>query len=112
MQVEVGIGRIEASLGGLHAHLVPAAHLARINTSAYDELLGRTYAEIERLNVRFGHSVRYGAMTRNGRGETVGGIVLMLALGTIAKAGGATAAPGTPAVPDPWAAATARDGAA
>jgi heavy metal efflux system protein len=29
-------------------------------------------------DVRFGHSVRYGAMTRNGRGETVGGIVLML----------------------------------
>ncbi|WP_081910858.1 efflux RND transporter permease subunit [Hymenobacter sp. APR13] len=29
-------------------------------------------------DVRFGHSVRYGAMTRNGQGETVGGIVLML----------------------------------
>ena len=29
-------------------------------------------------DVRFGHSVRYGAMTRNGEGETVGGIVLML----------------------------------
>ena len=29
-------------------------------------------------NVRFGHTMRYGAMTRNGRGETVGGIVLML----------------------------------
>ena len=29
-------------------------------------------------DVRFGHSARYGAMTRNGRGETVGGIVLML----------------------------------
>ncbi|WP_210517779.1 CusA/CzcA family heavy metal efflux RND transporter [Hymenobacter terricola] len=29
-------------------------------------------------DVRFGHSVRYGAMTRNGHGETVGGIVLML----------------------------------
>jgi cobalt-zinc-cadmium resistance protein CzcA len=28
--------------------------------------------------VRFGHSMRYGAMTRNGAGETVGGIVLML----------------------------------
>ncbi len=28
--------------------------------------------------LRFGHAVRYGAMTRNGRGETVGGIVLML----------------------------------
>ncbi len=28
--------------------------------------------------VRFGHSVRYGALTRNGRGEAVGGIVLML----------------------------------
>lgn len=28
--------------------------------------------------VRMGHAVRYGAMTRNGRGETVGGIVLML----------------------------------
>ena len=28
--------------------------------------------------VRFGHAVRYGAMTRNGRGEAVGGIVLML----------------------------------
>ncbi|WP_375437704.1 CusA/CzcA family heavy metal efflux RND transporter [uncultured Hymenobacter sp.] len=28
--------------------------------------------------VRFGHSVRYGAMTRNGQGETAGGIVLML----------------------------------
>ncbi|TGD78807.1 CusA/CzcA family heavy metal efflux RND transporter [Hymenobacter wooponensis] len=28
--------------------------------------------------VRFGHSMRYGAMTRNGGGETVGGIVLML----------------------------------
>ncbi|MBX0292022.1 CusA/CzcA family heavy metal efflux RND transporter [Hymenobacter sp. HSC-4F20] len=28
--------------------------------------------------VRFGHSVRYGAMTFNGKGETVGGIVLML----------------------------------
>ncbi|WP_426490683.1 efflux RND transporter permease subunit [Hymenobacter sp. 102] len=36
-------------------------------------LLVRDVAE-----VRFGHSVRYGAMTRNGRGETVGGIVLML----------------------------------
>ncbi len=28
--------------------------------------------------VRFGHATRYGAMTRDGRGETVGGIVLML----------------------------------
>ncbi|RYY09493.1 MAG: efflux RND transporter permease subunit, partial [Cytophagaceae bacterium] len=28
--------------------------------------------------VRMGHAVRYGAMTRNGEGETVGGIVLML----------------------------------
>ena len=28
--------------------------------------------------VRFGHATRYGAMTRNGQGETVGGIVLML----------------------------------
>ncbi|QKG56348.1 CusA/CzcA family heavy metal efflux RND transporter [Hymenobacter sp. BRD128] len=28
--------------------------------------------------VRYGHAVRYGAMTRNGHGETVGGIVLML----------------------------------
>ncbi len=28
--------------------------------------------------VRFGHSVRYGAMTRNGQGEVVGGIVMML----------------------------------
>ncbi|GAA4498624.1 hypothetical protein GCM10023172_15950 [Hymenobacter ginsengisoli] len=28
--------------------------------------------------VRYGHAVRYGAMTRNGQGETVGGIVLML----------------------------------
>jgi len=29
-------------------------------------------------NVRFGHAVRYGAMTRNGQGEVVGGIVMML----------------------------------
>lgn len=29
-------------------------------------------------SVRYGHAVRYGAMTRNGQGETVGGIVLML----------------------------------
>ena len=29
-------------------------------------------------DVRFGHTMRYGAMTRNGHGETVGGIVLML----------------------------------
>lgn len=29
-------------------------------------------------NVRLGHAVRYGAMTRNGNGEVVGGIVLML----------------------------------
>ncbi|WP_240743344.1 CusA/CzcA family heavy metal efflux RND transporter [Ilyomonas limi] len=29
-------------------------------------------------NVRFGHSVRYGAMTRNGQSEVVGGIVMML----------------------------------
>lgn len=28
--------------------------------------------------VRMGHAVRYGAMTRNGAGETVGGVVLML----------------------------------
>ncbi|MEO8589761.1 MAG: CusA/CzcA family heavy metal efflux RND transporter [Flavobacteriales bacterium] len=28
--------------------------------------------------VRFGHAVRYGAMTRNGQGEAVGGVVLML----------------------------------
>jgi cobalt-zinc-cadmium resistance protein CzcA len=28
--------------------------------------------------VRMGHAVRYGAMTRNGEGETVGGVVLML----------------------------------
>ena len=28
--------------------------------------------------VRFGHAVRYGAMTRDGGGETVGGVVLML----------------------------------
>jgi cobalt-zinc-cadmium resistance protein CzcA len=36
-------------------------------------LLVRDVAE-----VRFGHAVRYGALTRDGRGETVGGIVLML----------------------------------
>ncbi|OUJ70867.1 CusA/CzcA family heavy metal efflux RND transporter [Hymenobacter crusticola] len=36
-------------------------------------LLVRDVAE-----VRYGHAVRYGAMTRNGGGETVGGIVLML----------------------------------
>ena len=36
-------------------------------------LLVRDVAE-----VRFGHAVRFGAMTRNGKGETVGGIVLML----------------------------------
>lgn len=29
-------------------------------------------------NVQFGHAVRYGAMTRNGEGEAVGGIVLLL----------------------------------
>ncbi len=29
-------------------------------------------------NVRFGNAVRYGAMTRNGQGEVVGGIVMML----------------------------------
>jgi heavy metal efflux system protein len=29
-------------------------------------------------NVQFGHSVRYGAMTQNGNGEVVGGIVMML----------------------------------
>lgn len=29
-------------------------------------------------NVQFGHAVRYGAMTRNGEGEVVGGIVMML----------------------------------
>lgn len=29
-------------------------------------------------NVQFGHAVRYGALTRNGEGETVGGIVMML----------------------------------
>jgi len=29
-------------------------------------------------DVRFGHAVRYGAMTRNGEGEVVGGIVMML----------------------------------
>jgi len=29
-------------------------------------------------NVRFGHPVRYGAMTKDGKGETVGGITLML----------------------------------
>jgi cobalt-zinc-cadmium resistance protein CzcA len=28
--------------------------------------------------VRMGHAVRYGALTRNGQGETVGGVVLML----------------------------------
>jgi heavy metal efflux system protein len=28
--------------------------------------------------VKFGHAVRYGAMTRNGEGETVGGVVLLL----------------------------------
>ena len=28
--------------------------------------------------VRFGHAVRYGALTHDGRGETVGGVVLML----------------------------------
>ncbi|MBK9534164.1 MAG: CusA/CzcA family heavy metal efflux RND transporter [Flavobacteriales bacterium] len=28
--------------------------------------------------VRFGHAVRYGALTRNGEGEAVGGVVLML----------------------------------
>ena len=28
--------------------------------------------------VKFGHAVRYGAMTRNGEGEAVGGVVLML----------------------------------
>jgi len=29
-------------------------------------------------NIRFGHAVRYGAMTRNGESEVVGGIVMML----------------------------------
>jgi cobalt-zinc-cadmium resistance protein CzcA len=29
-------------------------------------------------NVRFGNAIRYGAMTRNGEGEVVGGIVMML----------------------------------
>ena len=29
-------------------------------------------------NVKFGHAVRYGALTRNGEGEAVGGVVLML----------------------------------
>ena len=29
-------------------------------------------------DVRFGHAVRYGALTRNGEGEVVGGIVMML----------------------------------
>ncbi|TAN13683.1 MAG: CusA/CzcA family heavy metal efflux RND transporter [Chitinophagaceae bacterium] len=29
-------------------------------------------------NVRFGHAVRYGALTQSGRGEAVGGIVMML----------------------------------
>ncbi|MDE3185062.1 MAG: CusA/CzcA family heavy metal efflux RND transporter [Bacteroidota bacterium] len=29
-------------------------------------------------NVRFGHAIRYGAMTRNGENEVVGGIVMML----------------------------------
>ncbi|WP_019947939.1 efflux RND transporter permease subunit [Hymenobacter aerophilus] len=42
-------------------------------TSAGLPLLVRDVAE-----VRFGHAVRYGALTRNGEGETVGGIVLML----------------------------------
>ncbi len=28
--------------------------------------------------IQFGHAIRYGAMTRNGEGETVGGVVMML----------------------------------
>ncbi len=29
-------------------------------------------------NIQFGHAIRFGAMTRNGEGETVGGVVMML----------------------------------
>ncbi|MDO7875821.1 CusA/CzcA family heavy metal efflux RND transporter [Hymenobacter sp. ASUV-10] len=56
-----------------------ATSLADIGSSVIKQaapgtpLLVRDVAE-----VRFGHAVRYGALTRNGRGETVGGIVLML----------------------------------
>ncbi|MGY2132850.1 CusA/CzcA family heavy metal efflux RND transporter [Hymenobacter sp. HD11105] len=44
-----------------------------IKQSGTTPLLVRDVAD-----VRFGHSIRYGAMTRNGKGETAGGIVLML----------------------------------
>jgi cobalt-zinc-cadmium resistance protein CzcA len=56
-----------------------ATSLADIGSSVIKQaapgtpLLVRDVAE-----VRFGHAMRYGALTRNGRGETVGGIVLML----------------------------------
>ncbi|TAN20461.1 MAG: CusA/CzcA family heavy metal efflux RND transporter [Chitinophagaceae bacterium] len=46
--------------------------VVRVNPSGMPVLI-RDIAE-----VRLGHAVRYGAMTRNGNGEVVGGIVLML----------------------------------
>ena len=60
-----GEGRV-ASLDDLGATVIKQA-------AAGAPLLVRDVA-----TVRMGHAVRYGAMTRNGQGETVGGIVLML----------------------------------
>ncbi|QKG52690.1 CusA/CzcA family heavy metal efflux RND transporter [Hymenobacter sp. BRD67] len=60
-----GEGRV-ASLQDLGATVIKQA-------TAGAPLLVRDVA-----TVRMGHAVRYGAMTRNGQGETVGGIVLML----------------------------------
>ena len=60
-----GEGRV-TSLADLGATVIKQA-------SAGQPLLVRDVA-----TVRMGHAVRYGAMTRNGQGETVGGIVLML----------------------------------
>lgn len=88
-EVMDAIGRSNQNAGGSYLAKGPEAWFIR------SEGMVKSLAEIESIylkntesglpirvkdvgQVRFGHAVRYGAMTRNATGEAVGGIVLML----------------------------------
>ena len=78
-----------ANTGGAYLERGPSAYfirgegratsLADVGRSVVKQAANNTPLLVRDVaTVRFGHAVRYGALTRNGHGETVGGIVLML----------------------------------
>lgn len=77
-----------ANTGGAYIDKKPNAYFIRgIGLVASLEDIGRIVVKNSNgiptlisnvADVRFGHATRYGAMTRNGEGEVVGGIVMML----------------------------------